>query len=151
MAFPGIQAASSEYLPPPSNRGENTYPPRVYLRHDTEDSPSQELGHTEEPEVTYPEGGLAAWLVAIGSWCAMTAGLGLINSTGVLEAYVSNRVLPTYPASATGWIFGIYVFVSYFGGIQTGPIFDARGPKELMIFGSFCILVGVFTLSVATG
>lgn len=104
-----------------------------------------------DDEITYPEGGLAAWTVAIGSWCAMTAGLGLVNSTGVLEAYASNGILSSYSASATGWIFGIYVFLTYFGGIQAGPIFDARGPTDLMMFGSLCIVVGIFTLSFATG
>lgn len=43
--------------------------------------------------IDYPEGGLKAWLVVLGSWCAMTAGLGIANSTGIFEAYVSNTVL----------------------------------------------------------
>lgn len=30
----------------------------------------------------YPEGGLEAWLVVLGSWCAMTAGMGLLNTIG---------------------------------------------------------------------
>ncbi|KAI6262181.1 hypothetical protein MCOR19_001531 [Pyricularia oryzae] len=43
--------------------------------------------------IDYPEGGLKAWLVVLGSWCAMTAGLGIVNSTGIFEAYVPNTVL----------------------------------------------------------
>ena len=116
-----------------------------------EKSSSRQPGHEDEPEITYPEGGRAAWIVVVGSWCAMTAGLGLVNSVGVFQAYVSTNLLPSYSASAIGWIFGIYVFVSYFCGLQVGPIFDAKGPFVLLMVGSICLLIGIFTLSVCTG
>ncbi|KAF7344760.1 MFS general substrate transporter [Mycena venus] len=100
--------------------------------------------------VTYPEGGLAAWSVAVGSWCSMMAGLGLVNSVGVFEAYMSTILLPSYSADAIGWIFGLYVFISYFCGVQIGPIFDARGPRELMFVGSICLVSSAFALSYCT-
>ncbi|KAI6304077.1 hypothetical protein MCOR31_007890 [Pyricularia oryzae] len=65
--------------------------------------------------IDYPESGLKAWLVVLGSWCAMMAGLGIVNSTGIFEAYVSNTVLSSSSTNAVGWLLGIYVFVSYFG------------------------------------
>jgi MFS family permease len=101
--------------------------------------------------ISYPEGGIAAWTVALGSWCCMTAGLGLMNSVGVLEAYVSTTLLANTSTDSTGWIFGIYVFVSYFCGLQVGPIFDARGPRELIMIGTVFLLVGTFTLGLCTG
>lgn len=110
--------------------------------------------HQNEPPeetITYPEGGVAAWMVALGSWCSMTAGLGMVNSVGVLEAYVSTNILTSSSTNTTGWIFGIYVFVSYFCGIQIGPIFDARGPRELMLTGSVLLLIGTFTLGLCRG
>jgi MFS family permease len=109
-------------------------------------------GHASQDDIiSYPEGGIAAWTVALGSWCAMTSGLGLINSVGVLEAYVSTTLLTNTSTNSTGWIFGIYVFVSYFCGIQVGPIFDARGPRELIMIGSVFLLLGTFTLGLCTG
>jgi MFS family permease len=81
----------------------------------------------------------------------MTAGLGLMNSVGVLEAYVSTTLLANTSTDSTGWIFGIYVFVSYFCGLQVGPIFDARGPRELIMIGTVFLLVGTFTLGLCTG
>ncbi|KAJ7867053.1 major facilitator superfamily domain-containing protein [Mycena leptocephala] len=96
-----------------------------------------EIGEENVNLVTYPEGGLAAWSVAVGSWCSMMAGLGLVNSVGVFEAYVSTTLLPSYSADAIGWIFGLYVFISYFCGVQIGPIFDARGPRELIILALY--------------
>lgn len=118
---------------------------------DPEKFPSHESGHEDEPDITYPEGGLAAWIVAIGSWCSMAAGLGLVNSVGVFAASLSTTVLSSSSVSAISWIFGIYVFVSYFCGLMIGPIFDARGPRVLLVVGSVCTLVGIFTFGVCTG
>ncbi|KAI6279906.1 hypothetical protein MCOR03_010705 [Pyricularia oryzae] len=50
--------------------------------------------------IDYPESGLKAWLVVLGSWCAMMAGLGIVNSTGIFEAYVSNTVLSSSSTNA---------------------------------------------------
>jgi MFS family permease len=113
---------------------------------------SRQPAYTPQDEIiTYPEGGIAAWTVALGSWSSMMGGLGMINSVGVLEAYVSTTLLTDTSKNSTGWIFGIYVFVSYFCGIQVGPIFDARGPRELIMIGSVFLLVGTFTLGLCTG
>jgi MFS family permease len=112
---------------------------------------TQPVHASQDEIISYPEGGIAAWTVALGSWCCMTAGLGVVNSVGVLEAYVSTTLLADTSADSTGWIFGIYVFVSYFCGLQVGPIFDARGPRELILIGSVFLLVGTFTLGLCTG
>jgi hypothetical protein len=33
---------------------------------------------------------------------------------------------------AVGWIFGVYNGLTFLLGVQTGPIFDARGPRALI-------------------
>jgi hypothetical protein len=104
----------------------------------------------EDVPITYPEGGIAAWTVVFGSWCSMTAGLGIVNSTGVFQAYISNTILESTSENDVSWLFGIYVFLSYFCSVQIGPIFDARGPKELITIGGVFLLVGTFTLSLCT-
>ncbi|KAF3404995.1 Riboflavin transporter MCH5 [Talaromyces pinophilus] len=122
------------------------------VREQPEELFTAELGENE-PAVyatSFPEGGRESWLVAIGSWCSMTAALGMVNSVGVLEAFVSTNILTSSSTDSTGWIFGIYVFVSYFCGVQVGPIFDARGPRELMLVGTVFLLVGTFTLGLCT-
>jgi hypothetical protein len=106
--------------------------------------------YSEDIPITYPEGGIAAWTVVLGSWCSMTAGLGIVNSTGVFQAYISNTILESTSENAVSWLFGIYVFLSYFCSVQIGPIFDARGPKELITIGGVFLLVGTFTLSLCT-
>jgi hypothetical protein len=136
-----LQPVTSSYMPNPGPRK------RALRGDETLSSPPVDQ---DELPITYPEGGIAAWTVALGSWCSMAAGLGIINSTGVFQAYVSNTILASSSPNDIGWLFGIYVFVSYFCGVQIGPIFDARGPRELMLIGAVCLLVGTFALGQCT-
>ncbi|KAI1121798.1 major facilitator superfamily domain-containing protein [Nemania abortiva] len=100
--------------------------------------------------VTYPEGGIRAWLVVLGAWSGLVASLGVYNSTGVIEAYLSRELLYHESPSTIGWIFGLYAFMTWFCGAQVGPTFDAKGPRGLLIAGSLCTLIGVFALSFST-
>lgn len=102
-------------------------------------------------EVTYPEGGLDAWLVVLGAWCGLTASLGIYNTSGVFDAVISNVLLPEESPSTIGWIFSVYAFVNWACGVQVGPTFDAIGPRALIIAGTVCTLVGIFALSVCKG
>ncbi|EON69004.1 hypothetical protein W97_08262 [Coniosporium apollinis CBS 100218] len=101
-------------------------------------------------EVTYPEGGLQAWLVVLGSFCGMLAAFGLMNTIGVLQAYLSTNQLSNYSESQIGWIFSLYVFLSFFCGIQIGPVFDAHGPKWLILAGNVLLVVSTLLLGVCT-
>lgn len=99
---------------------------------------------------TYPEGGLQAWLVVFGSFLGLFASLGLVNTIGTFQAYIETHQLKEYSSGSVGWIFGVYVFMTFFCGVQIGPIFDARGPRLLVLAGSVCgmamiLLVGVCT------
>lgn len=76
----------------------------------------------------YPEGGLKAWLVVLGAWCALASGAGWLNSMGVLMAWISQNQLRDVPESTTAWIFSLYGFALYFCGAQIGtllPVIDA--------------------------
>ena len=37
----------------------------------------------ERPEDDYPEGGMAAWLVVLGSLCGVVGAFGMMNSIGI--------------------------------------------------------------------
>lgn len=102
-------------------------------------------------DITYPEGGCDAWLVVFGAWCGLTASLGIYNTSGAFEAVVSKTVLPNDSKFAIGWIFSIYAFVTWLCGVQVGPVFDAMGPRPLIIVGSICTIIGIFTFSICTG
>ncbi|KAM3519401.1 hypothetical protein NHJ13051_007529 [Beauveria bassiana] len=88
-----------------------------------------------QPDTSYPEGGRAATVVLLGSFCALAGGLGLMNSMGVYAAWIGSHQLAATATASPGrvaWIFGIYNFAVFFCGLQVGPVFDARGPRGLM-------------------
>ena len=71
-------------------------------------------------EVVYPEGGLRAWLVVLGSFSGMFACFGYMNTIGIYQAYISHHQLASYSESSIGWIFSVYIFLSFGGGIYIG-------------------------------
>jgi MFS family permease len=101
-----------------------------------------------EPKIdsaSCPEGGLIGNLVVAGSFSAIMGGLGLMNSIGIYQAWISTHQLSHISEGQIGWIFGIYNFLVFFCGIQIGPIFDIKGPRLLMWIGS-SLLVLTFIL-----
>jgi MFS family permease len=122
-----------------------------------------------ESEVTYPEGGFEAWLVVFGSWSGIVASFGFMNSrkfrnccsfnvlatcsqlvVAVFQEYLSRNQLVGYSESTIGWIFSVYIFLSFGCGFWIGPIFDAKGPRILLLAGSICLVAGTGLLSVST-
>ncbi|KAI1209927.1 MFS general substrate transporter [Annulohypoxylon truncatum] len=90
----------------------------------------------DDEESDFPEGGLRAWLVVLGSFCSMVSVYGIINVAAVFESYFSTHQLVGYSSSTIGWIFSVYLFIVFFFGIQVGPIFDRYGPRYLIAVGS---------------
>ena len=133
------QSQSSGYQtdPPQDVQGESPGAPvtRVSTKHD-------------EP---YPEGGLRAWLVVFGSFSGMMAGFGYMNTIGTYQAYLSTHQLSNYNEATIGWIFSVYIFLAFGCGIQIGPVFDAYGPRMLILAGSILLLLSVFLMSICTG
>lgn len=99
---------------------------------------------------TYPEGGLEAWLVVIGSFMGLFASLGLVNTIGTFQAYLQDHQLKEYSPGNVGWIFGVYSFLTFFCGVQIGPVFDAKGPRFLVLAGSILVMVMMIALGFCT-
>ncbi|PWW80659.1 MFS general substrate transporter [Tuber magnatum] len=98
---------------------------------------------------TYPEGGRKAWSVVLGSFCGMVASFGIMNTIGTFQAHLSEHQLREYEAGYIGWIFGMYAFISFFGGILIGPIFDCYGPKWLLVIGTVSTVASLMLSSVS--
>ncbi|KAF2812859.1 MFS general substrate transporter [Mytilinidion resinicola] len=128
----------------------DTSPPYSW-ENEKKDAPVLEAQSTiGQDEVTYPEGGLAGWLVCFGSFSAMLACFGLMNTIGTFQAYLSENQLKELDESTIGWIFSVYVFLSFFCGIQIGPIFDAKGPKALIASGGIMLCASMLLLGLCT-
>ncbi|KAK4124553.1 MFS general substrate transporter [Parathielavia appendiculata] len=101
---------------------------------------------TASTTLDFPEGGLTAWLVVLGSFSAMLSLFGLINSAAVFESYFVTHQLAHKTSSEIGWVFSLYLFIVFFVGIQVGPVFDRFGARVLvavgggLIFGSLLLL-----------
>ncbi|KAJ8071097.1 hypothetical protein OCU04_001440 [Sclerotinia nivalis] len=112
---------------------------------------TDELSESDsEDEYKYPEGGLQAWLVVLGSWCGMFCSFGIANSTGSFQAYLAANQLASYSDSQIGWIFSLYSFILFIGGIYIGPAFDVYGPRYLVLPGSILLVLSVFLFGECT-
>jgi MFS family permease len=67
----------------------------------------------------------------------------------VFQEYLTKNQLRTSSEGSVGWIFSVYVFVSFFGGLQVGPLFDIKGPRMLLISGSICLILGVLLMGIS--
>lgn len=148
MEVPDLRSASTTQFQPAPN--EKSWDP------DSAESPPgetpQDSGSSEiDDEHIYPEGGVRAWLVVFGSWCGMFASLGIANTLASFEAYFSRNQLASYSPGQIGWIFSIYAFLSFAGGIYIGPLFDVYGPFWLVFPGSVLAVLDMFLLGVCTG
>ncbi|KAL1974366.1 hypothetical protein VTN31DRAFT_4570 [Thermomyces dupontii] len=114
------------------------------------------LGHTmsristDQYGNTYPEGGLEAYLVVLGSFMGLFGSLGLVNTIGTFQAYLTRNQLRDHSDGAVGWIFGVYNFLVFFGGIQVGPVFDAKGPRLLVPTGSVLVVLSMILVGFCT-
>lgn len=97
---------------------------------------------------TYPDGGREAYLVVFGSFCGCMLSLGLMNTLSTYSAYISQNQLADLDPSTIGWIFGVFAFLSFFLGVQIGPLFDNFGPRWLVLTGSIFILADYLLLSI---
>ncbi|ODV98200.1 hypothetical protein PACTADRAFT_48000 [Pachysolen tannophilus NRRL Y-2460] len=91
----------------------------------------------------FPDSGLTAWIVVVGSFVGLLGGLGVLNTTGVIQAYIQNNQLADIKVSTVSWIFSIYTFLSFFGGFIVGPLFDYAGCQIPMIAGILCLCGGL--------
>ncbi|KAI8626997.1 major facilitator superfamily domain-containing protein [Xylariaceae sp. FL1651] len=139
-----------------TNLGANTNPQLSDIQ---DDGPSSENERADVEsgravtllgDETYPEGGLEAWLVVLGSWCGLLASLGLMNTIATFQTYVSTHQLLEYSEGTVGWIFSLYTALCFFCGIYIGPLFDKFGPRWLIGPGSIAVVASVMILSVCT-
>lgn len=100
---------------------------------------------------SYPEGGLRAWLVVLGAWLALLSSLGLMNTLATFQTYLTEHQLKDYDEGTVGWIFSIYTFVVFFGGLFIGPIFDKHGPRWMVLTGTVFVGASMMLFSISTG
>ncbi|KAH6981535.1 riboflavin transporter MCH5 [Ilyonectria sp. MPI-CAGE-AT-0026] len=111
---------------------------------------SDSLQHPRREDISFPEGGLEAWLVVFSAFLGLLAALGITNTIAVFQLYVSTHQLSEYSEASIGWVFSIYLFLAFFCGIYIGPVFDKFGLRWLTLVGTVCIGASLLLLSVCT-
>lgn len=92
-----------------------------------------------------PDGGLDAWLVAIGSMIVMMQTWGLTNSFGVFQTFYENEFLPDHSSSDISWIGSLQGALLLMGTAVSGPLFDRGHFRALLIGGNAVVLSGLFS------
>ncbi|GMF54556.1 unnamed protein product [[Candida] boidinii] len=99
---------------------------------------------------SYPDGGLRAYLVVLGAFLGLIIDFGLMNSVAAIQVYVQAHQLADVSVATTGWIFSIYTFLTFGGGLVAGPLFDQYGAMATGIPGAIMMVVGIFTTGSCT-
>lgn len=71
---------------------------------------------------SYPDRGLRAYSIVLGAWLALFPASGLLNSTGVFQAWLFEHELRSYSEAQIAWIFSVFGFLFFFGGVQAGQL-----------------------------
>lgn len=98
----------------------------------------------------YPDGGIQAWLVVLGSFIGLIPVFGLLNSLGAIESYISRNQLAKVAPSTTSWIFSLYIAISFLSCILAGGYFDRNGSKTPMSAGTVIYVGGIMCLANCT-
>ncbi|KAL2060201.1 hypothetical protein VTL71DRAFT_9596 [Oculimacula yallundae] len=98
----------------------------------------------------YPDGGIRAYTVLFGTWCALLPTSGMLTTTGSLQAHLLTHQLKGRSEAEVGWIFSVFAFLFFFCGIFGGSVFDRYGLKVMLIPGSIGLVASIVILANCT-
>ncbi|CDO72285.1 hypothetical protein BN946_scf184970.g137 [Trametes cinnabarina] len=101
--------------------------------------------HAEDTE--YPDGGSSAWLTVFGTVLALFC-CGQLTAFGAFQTWYAANQLHDLPASTISWIGSLQLWLLYFSGGILGRIFDAYGPRVILIPGSALLVFSTMIMSV---
>ncbi|KAI0823271.1 MFS general substrate transporter [Trametes gibbosa] len=99
---------------------------------------------------TFPDGGAAAWLTVLGAFLALFCSFGQLNSFGTFQTWYAEHQLNHLPPSTIAWIGSLQLWVFFFSGGFFGRLFDAYGPRRILIPGTLILVFGTMMTSIAT-
>ncbi|KAH9849494.1 MFS general substrate transporter [Lenzites betulinus] len=99
---------------------------------------------------TFPDGGAAAWLTVFGAFLALFCSFGQLNSFGTFQTWYAEHQLSHLPPSTIAWIGSLQLWVFFFSGGFVGRLFDAYGPRRILIPGLLVLVFGTMMTSIST-
>ncbi|RDX44156.1 MFS general substrate transporter [Lentinus brumalis] len=101
-------------------------------------------------ETIFPDGGARAWLTVLGAFLALFCTFGQLNSFGTFQTWYAEHQLHHLPPSTIAWIGSLQLWVFFFSGAFVGRLFDAYGPRPIMVVGSLVLVLGTMLTSIST-
>lgn len=98
---------------------------------------------SELDPTAFPDGGVSAYLVLLGSFFGLISAFGIPNSLGAIQSYVSSHQLKDVDQTSVGWVFSLHLGVMYFGGVFFGEVFDIFGARWPLTIGGIVTCVGL--------
>ncbi|PBK73137.1 MFS general substrate transporter [Armillaria solidipes] len=98
-------------------------------------------------EGDFPDGGLRAWLVIVGTMCSTFSTFGLINAWGVFQAYYEETLLNDSDPSTIAWIGSVQYALVFMPGLVTGRMFDIGHFKVPFMLASILLVVATFLVA----
>ncbi|KAI0350173.1 MFS general substrate transporter [Trametes cingulata] len=103
-----------------------------------------------DADVSFPDGGAAAWLTVLGAFLALFCSFGQLNSFGTFQTWYAEHQLSHLPPSTIAWIGSLQLWVFFFSGGFIGRLFDAHGPRLILVFGTLILVFGTMITSIST-
>ncbi|RAH57317.1 MFS monocarboxylate transporter [Aspergillus piperis CBS 112811] len=116
----------------------------------TDEKERQDTGPSQTKSNDFPDGGLRAWLVVVGAFFGLFTSFGWTNCVGIFQAYYQTHQLRTLSASTVSWIPAISMFMMFITGPFVGRLFDAYGPRWLLLTGSLLHVFGLMMASLSS-
>ncbi|KAL0574829.1 hypothetical protein V5O48_007127 [Marasmius crinis-equi] len=112
---------------------------------ETKDNQTQTQAPVEaKPGMDFPDGGLRAWLVVLGTGMSLTASFGYVNSWGVFQSYYETDLLRDYSPSTIAWIGSIQYALVFLPALPIGRLFDLGYFRLPFLLSCIAIVVGAF-------
>ncbi|KAL2827942.1 putative MFS monocarboxylate transporter [Aspergillus cavernicola] len=114
-----------------------------------QDSEQQDLSSAQpSPPPAFPDGGLRAWSVVLGSSIVLSCAFGYLASFGVYENYYSRHQLAHISPSNIAWIGSVQIFFQYATSVISGSLFDLYGAKVPLVPGTLAFVLSIMITSV---
>jgi MCP family monocarboxylic acid transporter-like MFS transporter 10 len=104
----------------------------------------------QPPVDDFPDGGLRAWLVVLGTMCGAFSTFGLATSWGAFQAYYEETILHDTPPSDIAWIGSLQFSLTLLPGLITGRLFDIGYFKLPLSIASMVLVASTFLVAECT-
>ncbi|KAJ6460074.1 MFS general substrate transporter [Mycena vitilis] len=98
----------------------------------------------------FPEGGRKGYLAVFGAFMALFCTFGQMNAFGTFQTWYAEHQLSHLEPSTIAWIGSLQLWVFFFSGGPIGRLFDAYGPRWIMIIGSVLYVFSIMMTSIST-